>query len=92
MIPETVCWFVSFHLWGFESLMARTIALLLHKKLEEALDATKIAIIPIPGAAKESTKWKAVVVDKTISNQQALYGDTRKWKVSAKAHQYQTIL
>lgn len=88
MIPETVCWFVSFHLWRFEILMARTIALVLHKKLEEALDATKIAIIPIPGAAKEGTKWKAVLADKTISNQQALYADSGivKWKVSDKAH------
>lgn len=54
----------------------------MHKKLEEALDATKIAIIPIPGAAKEGTKWKAVLADKTISNQQALYADSGivKWK------------
>lgn len=72
--------------------MARAIALLLHKKLEEALDAAKIAIIPIPNPASQEPNWKAILVDKTMSNQMAYYqrrGKT-KWKVSMYTPQFHT--
>lgn len=76
-----------------QELILRRTALLLHKKLEEGLDAARMAIIPIPCTANEATKWKAILLDKTLSNIQA-YGDQGvvKWKVSKKAHRFNAMI
>ena len=55
MILKMVRWFVSFRLPSVEKLMAGTIALLLNKVVEQNLDAGKLATIPIPSAANQST-------------------------------------
>lgn len=80
--------FELFHLSRVEELMPRETALLLHKKLEEALDAARIAIVPISGKANEATRWKAILIDKTPSNMEAYLGaqGVVKWKVSKDTH------
>ncbi len=61
------------------------LGLILERNLEEALDAAKIAIVPIPAKMKkgEKTEWKIVVTDPTVLNHQAtgLGNAVVKWKV-----------
>lgn len=93
MIREMVYCFTLSHLSRVTGLIARTIALLLHKRLQEAFDAAKFAIIPILGADKGLTRWKVFLVDQTISNQQAYHQQSVvKWKVSKNARRSHTMI
>lgn len=40
----------------------------MHKKLDEALDSATIAIITIAVASNLATRWKAIPIDKGMSN------------------------
>ena len=79
--------------------MVRTIALLLRRSIEKALDAAKIAIIPIPGRANDNTKWRVILIDQSMSNIQA-YQDVMsdrpkgvvKWKVSKNSSRFDTMI
>lgn len=73
--------------------MSRKTALLLHKRLEEALDVARIAIVPIIGTADEAAKWKAILIDQTLSSIQAYeHQGVVKWNVSKNAHQFHTMI
>lgn len=86
-----VHWFESFHLSRVQELMLRRTALLLHKKLEEVLDVARIMIVLIPCIANKATRWKAILLHKSLSSIQA-FGDQGvvKWKASRKAHRFHT--
>lgn len=62
------------------------LALMLHKNLEMALDAARIAIVPIPTPNVPLSRWKLLVTDESMRDEAALVAvnnKVMKWKVSS---------
>lgn len=65
------------------------IGLSLHRRIEQGLENGSIAIVPIPSAKDQETRWKCLLVDSSLRDQTWAITTTRddfkcyKWKVSS---------
>lgn len=69
-----------------QGLTIEIVGLILHRNIEEALDRAQIAIVPIPSALKERTRWKVLLIDDRMKNQVAITvakHDFIRWGVSS---------